>query len=451
MAKPQDQSKPVALTPLSAGGHNPVVEAEELRFEELERITQDVVLSRGLGRSYGDCSLPPARGDRVANTTLADRFLAFDEHTGIVCVEAGLPLWRLNRTFLLRGWFTPVSPGTHFVTVGGMVAADVHGKNHHVDGCFGAYVLKLKMRVADGRILECSPTQEAELFYATIGGMGLTGHILEVEFQMKRIPSPWIWQESERLPDFDSALRALQASSKEWPYTVMWNDFLTFGENRGRGILMKGRWAEPFEAPHEQPQFRKPFPLPPIFPSWLLQPWMGRIFNWLNYTKHRDRVRRGITHPETFFYPLDLLQDWSNVYGKRGFTQYQCVLPYGEDNSSHHRLLRLLHEREAPVFLCVIKDCGAEGRGMLSYPKPGISYALDLPSDSSTPALVEELNELVIAVGGRIYLAKDSFTGREQFRRMDPRTEAWSAVRRKWDPSGKLRSAQSVRIFGDQP
>jgi len=447
MATPEPKAP--ALTPISGWGRQPVIEAEELRFEELERITQDVVLSRGLGRSYGDSSLPPARGDRVANSTLADRFLSFDPPTGVVRAEAGLPLWRLNRTFLPRGWFTPVSPGTHFVTLGGMVAADVHGKNHHVDGCFGAHVLKLKMRVPDGRILECSPQIERELFFGTIGGMGLTGHILEVEFRLKRIPSPWIWQESQRLPDFDSSLRALQESSKAWPYTVMWNDFLASGDKRGRGLLMKGRWAEPYEAPHEMPKFRSPFTVPPVFPSWLLQPWMVRVFNALNYAKHGQRVRRGIVHPETFFYPLDILQNWNHAYGRRGFTQYQCVLPYADDNAPHHRLLRLLRERRAKVFLCVIKDCGAEGRGILSYPKPGISYALDIPIDGDTQALIDALNELVIAEGGRIYLAKDTLTRGEHFRKMDPRAEAFLALRRSWDPNGKLRSAQSVRIFGD--
>ena len=451
VATKQDQTKATGLVKITGWGHHPVVEAKELRFEELERITTDAVLSRGLGRSYGDSSLPATTGACVANSTLADRFLSFDPQTGILRAEAGLPLWRLNRTFLPRGWFTPVSPGTHFVTLGGMVAADVHGKNHHVDGCFGAHVLKLKMRVADGRILECSATEEPDLFFATLGGMGLTGHILEVEFKLKRVPSPWIWQESVRLPDFDSSLRALRDSSREWPYTVMWNDFLVGGDKRGRGLLMKGRWAEAYEAPHQMPRFRSPFTLPPIFPSFFLQPWMWRIVNTLNYAKHGRRARRGIVHPETFFYPLDMLQDWNNAYGKRGFIQYQCVLPYADDNAPHHRLMRALLEHKAKVFLTVIKDCGAEGKGMLSYPKPGISYALDLPIDSRTQGLVDDLNELVIAEGGRIYLAKDTFTRGEHFRKMDPRVEAWSAVRRKWDPTGKLRSAQSVRVFGDQP
>src|SRR5512143_1840469 len=189
------------LTHLSGWGRYPVVEGNEALSENLERITCGAVLTRGLGRSYGDASLPPPGHNRVAGSVLADRVLAFDPDTGVVRAEAGCPLWRLNRVFLPRGFFTPVTPGTHYVTLGGMVAADVHGKSHHVDGCFGEHVTRLRMRVPDGRVLECSDDVERELFRATLGGMGLTRHVLEVEFRLRRIPTPCIWQESDRPPD----------------------------------------------------------------------------------------------------------------------------------------------------------------------------------------------------------------------------------------------------------
>jgi len=445
-----DDINGMPLTSLSGWGRHPVVAGREIVGEDLERITHRAILTRGLGRSYGDSSLPPAGGHRVAGSPLADRILAFDSETGVVRAEAGFPLWRLNRIFLPRGWFTPVTPGTHYVTLGGMVAADVHGKSHHIEGSFGEHVIALKMRVADGRVLECSDVHEPELFRATLGGMGLTGHILEVECRIKRIPSPWIWQESERLPDFDSVLDHLQAANT-WPYTVCWADFLGSGPTLGRGILMKGRWAEPTEAPHKAPRFRRAPSIPPVFPNWFLQPWMVRTFNWLNYMKHGARTRTGIVHPETFFYPLDVVRNWNRLYGKRGFTQYQCVLPGSDDHAPHHRLLQTLRAHRAAVFLCVIKDCGAAGKGMISFPRPGISYALDIPIDDSIQTLVDALNEVVIAEGGRVYLAKDAFTRAEHFRAMDPRIEAWSAVRRAWDPHGTLRSAQSVRVFGDHP
>jgi FAD/FMN-containing dehydrogenase len=438
-----------ALAELSGWGHYPVVEACERRSEDLEAITTGVVLTRGLGRSYGDASLPPSRGMAVAGSVLADRILSFDAATGVVEAEAGFPLWRLNRLFLARGWFTPVTPGTHFVTLGGMVAADVHGKMHHVDGCIGEHVTRLRMRLADGRIIECSQAIEPELFWATIGGMGLTGHILEVGLRMKPIPSPWIWQETERCDSFDALIEALQVAGKSWPFTVAWADFIDHGPRLGRGVLMKGRWAQPGEAPPAAPRFRSPLTLPPVFPSWFLQPFMWRLFNWLLFTI--TRPHSGIVHPETFFYPLDILRDWNRAYGPRGFTQYQAVLPASPGNVGHHRFLDVLRRMHAPVFLCVIKDCGPEGRGMLSFPKPGISYALDLPVEARTQAIVDALNEVVVAEGGRVYLAKDAFTRAEHFQAMEPRLPAWLAVRRKWDPQQLLRSAQSVRLLGDAP
>lgn len=442
---------PLPPSELSGWGRYPVVQSPQVLGEDLETVTHDVTLMRGLGRSYGDASLPAAVGALVGGSPLADRVLAFDAETGVLRAEAGLPLWRLNRIFLQRNWFTPVTPGTHFVTLGGMVAADVHGKMHHVDGCFGEHVLKLKLRVADGRIVECSDEVERDLFRATLGGMGLTGHILEVEFSMRRISSPWMVQETIVCPSFQSLLDELRAAGKRWPFTVTLVDFMDKGPNMGRGTVMAGGWAQPDQAPKEPPAFRSPLSVPPIFPSWLLQPWMARLGNWALFTLGKYRPAAGIIHPEAFFYPLDLLRNWNVVYGRRGFTQYQCVMPIDDGYANHYRFLDILRAKKAPVFLCVIKDCGPEGKGMLSFPRPGVSYALDLPIDGRTQEIVDALNEHVIRAGGRIYLAKDAFTRAEHFRAMEPRLDAWLAVRRKWDPEGKLKSAQSVRVLGDRP
>ncbi|MBI4517999.1 MAG: FAD-binding oxidoreductase [Deltaproteobacteria bacterium] len=438
------------LTELSGWGHYPVVHGHERLSEDLEQSTESAALSRGLGRSYGDSSLPASAQDVVSTSVLADRLIAFDPATGIVRAEAGFPLWRLNRLFLLRGWFTPVTPGTHYVTLGGMVASDVHGKSHHVDGCFGEHVTALKLRVADGQIIECAEAHEPELFRATLGGMGLTGHILEVEFRLRRIPSPWIWQESERTADFDATIERLRQAGRRFPMTVCWADFLTRGPGAGRGVITSGRWAEPAEAPAAPPRFHSPIALPPVFPSWFLQSWMVQLFNRLYHAKHGARVRTGIVSPETFFYPLDVVREWNRVYGERGLTQYQAVLPT-DDPARQRRFLDLLQSHRAPVFLCVIKDCGPQGKGMLSFPKPGVSYALDLPVSRETQALVDALNEFVVAEGGRIYLTKDAFTRAEHFRAMEPRLDTFHAVRRKWDPEGRLRSAQSVRLLGGRP
>jgi len=439
------------LTELAGWGHYPVVQGCERRSEDLEDITRGAVLTRGLGRSYGDSSLPPPGRHVVAGSPLADRLLAFDAATGVVRVEAGFALMNLNRLFLSRGWFTPVSPGTHYVTIGGMVAADVHGKNHHVAGTFGEHVRSLRMRVADGRVLECSDTHERDLFRATLGGMGLTGHLLEIEFQMRRISSPWMWQESEQVPNFDAALEALQSAGRQWPYTVLWSDLVAEGSRLGRGLLMKTRWAEPDEAPATPPRWRGAPALPMFLPSWFLQPWMATIGNAVIYLKHGARPRTGIIHPETSFYPLDVLREWNRLYGRRGFTQYQAVLPGPHDHPRHRRFVDALRARGRHVFLCVIKDCGPEGKGMLSFPRPGVSYALDIPVGPQTQALVDALNDVVVAEGGRVYLAKDAFTRAEHFRAMEPRLDAWNAVRRAWDPQARLKSAQSIRLLGDDP
>jgi len=435
---------------IAGWGRYPVVDGLQYKSENLETATEKATLSRGLGRSYGDASLPARADFPVADTTLADRLLSFDANTGVLRAEAGASLLQLNRAFLRRGWFVPVSPGTQFVTLGGMVASDVHGKNHHVDGCFGEHVRSLKLRVADGRILECSDTSERELFLATIGGMGLTGHILEVEFTMRRIASPWIWGESERIECLDAMIAGLKEAAQQWPMTVGWVDCIARGANLGRGILMKGRWATPDEAPEAPPSIKGRFRVPMEFPGIALCRPTMKAFNLAYYWKHFQKVRHGIVHPDSFFYPLDMLDDWNLIYGRRGFTQYQCVLPKADDNGPARRFLERFVSAGGMGFLCVIKDCGAEGKGMLSFPRPGISIAMDFPIHAQkTPRLIDRLNELVIAEGGRIYLTKDTFTKPKHFLAMEPRWEAFNAVRRKWDPDARIRSALSARLLGD--
>jgi FAD/FMN-containing dehydrogenase len=433
---------------LSGWGRIPVP-AREILSEDLRRLTEDAVLSRGLGRSYGDSSLPPPSRLEVASTVLADRILDFDETTGVVRAEAGLSLRDLLRVFLRRNWFPPVSPGTEFVTLGGMVAADVHGKNHHVAGTFGAHVEEILLRVADGRILSCSPVVEPDLFWATVGGMGLTGHILEVAFRMRRIPSPWIFEERHRFGNVDSLIEALRKSAKEWPLTVGWIDGIARGPSLGRGVLSRGRWAQPGEALSTPPPPLSRFTVPFDFPNWVLNKWSLRAFNELIYHGHAW-TRPRVVHPEIFWYPLDRILEWNRIYGPRGFTQYQCVLPDSAGPSAARRFLEvLIGAGGADSFLCVIKDCGPEGQGMLSFPRQGISIALDLAVHDGTQRIVDRLNEAVIAEGGRIYLAKDSFTRAEHFRAMEPRLERFRAVRNRWDPEVRIRSAQSVRVFGD--
>jgi decaprenylphospho-beta-D-ribofuranose 2-oxidase len=442
-----DDYPPVPSSSLSGWGRL-AVPGRELRSEDLERLTDHAVLTRGLARSYGDSSLPAPGQTTVVATPLADRLISFDESSGVLRAEAGLSIETLIRVFLPRGWFTPVTPGTQFVTLGGMVAADVHGKNHHVDGTIGRHVRAIRLRVASGDIIECSRAHEPDLFRATIGGMGLTGHILEIELTLARIPSPWILAETERVANIDAYLRALKESAAAWPFTMGWIDCLSGGATMGRGALMRGRWATAAEAPKRFPTPPTRLPVPIVCPSFVMGRTVGRIANECIYRWSRTHAAR-IVHPESFFYPLDMLLEWNRLYGRRGFTQYQCVLPDAAGPQAVRQLLELLTREGAASFLCVIKDCGDEGEGLLSFPLRGTSIALDLPVRNNTQQVVDRLNEFVIRVAGRIYLAKDAFTRADHFRAMEPRLDQWLAIRRQWDPQQRLRSAQSVRIFGD--
>jgi FAD/FMN-containing dehydrogenase len=446
------------LRDLAGWGQHPVVQGVERLSEDLPEITRDAVLSRGLGRAYGDACLPPAgASSHVAGTRLADRLLAFDPATGWLRAEAGLSLAQLHAIFAPRGFAVPVSPGTAYVTLGGMVASDVHGRNHHVAGCFGEHVRSLRMRVADGRILEVNEQSEPELFHATFGGMGLTGHVLEVELRMVPIPSQWIWYESERAGSIDELLPRLLEAARDWPSTASWIDCTSRGSALGRGILMKGRWATSAEAPPRAPVSRGKegsrggrrglrLSIPLRVPSGVANRHTLRILNALWYRKHGKRKRVGLIGPEAWYHPLDGIAHWYRVYGARGFTQYQCVIP--AEVSVYREFLELFQRGGGASFVSVLKDCGAAGRGPLSFPQPGASIALDVPiRRKGTPELVARLNEFVIAHGGRIYLAKDAFTTPEHLRAMYPRLAEFEAVRRKWDPEGRLESAQSRRLL----
>jgi decaprenylphospho-beta-D-ribofuranose 2-oxidase len=439
-----------AIPTLSGWGRTPRPGREQLA-EDLEEATRGAVLSRGLGASYGDASLPAAATDKVVGTRLADRILAWDPATGILRAEAGLSLAALNRMSMPQGFFTPVTPGTQFVTLGGMVASDVHGKNHHRAGCFGGHVRKLRMRLASDELVECGPAdgEPDGLFWATVGGMGLLGHIVEVEVALERISSPWIWSEVTRVDSIEEYMEALTDGAQRWPMTVGWIDCLNSGKRMGRGFLSAGRWATPEEAPASFPRPPHPLRMPVDLPNWALNDFTAGVFNSLIYWKNLRRRRVGIMHPASFFYPLDVLLDWNRGYGKRGLTQYQCVLPRRAGTAAVREFMQLITRLGGASPLCVIKDCGPEGKGILSFPLEGTSIAVDMAITSRTQKIVDELNAMVIAAGGRIYLTKDQFTRAEDYRRMEPRLDRFLAARRTWDPQRRIKSAQSVRIFGD--
>jgi decaprenylphospho-beta-D-ribofuranose 2-oxidase len=439
------------LEPVSGWGRHPVRPGRVARPERLALPAGETpLLARGLGRAYGDAAVPAAPGGLVIETTRADRILAFDPATGRLTCEAGLSLADLLRVFVGRGWFPPVTPGTKFVTVGACVACDVHGKNHHRDGSFGAFVDRVKLLTAEGREVECGPSTERELFLATVGGMGLTGLIVEVTLRLRRIETPWIVLETEGVGGLDAMLDGLRRSAGDWPYTVGWIDCFARGRGLGRGILMRGHHASGAEAAQGAVSVPRRLGVPMDAPEWLLNPWLMRGFNQAYYWRHGARLQRRLVSYDEFFYPLDAVEGWNRLYGPRGFLQFQCVLPRAAGAAPVAALLDRLAAAGAASFLAVIKDCGPASEALLSFPMEGITLALDLPYRGvRTEALVHELNAIVITAGGRVYLAKDAVTRPEDFARMVPRLAEWKTVRDKWDPGRRFRSAQSVRLFGD--
>jgi FAD/FMN-containing dehydrogenase len=421
---------------------------------------EGIVLPRGLGRAYGDAAVPAREDTLVLATPRADRILDWDPVSGRLTAEAGLSFAEILRLFLPRGWFPPVTPGTKFVTLGGCVASDVHGKNHHRDGSFGGFVERLGLITANGREIVCGPDLDRDLFLATIGGMGLTGLITEVTVRLRPVETGWIAMETEAVANLERMVEALAASREDWPYTVGWIDCLAAGPGLGRGVLMRGRHATRAEVPTGDPRGRRALRVPGDAPEWLLSPGAMRAFNglyyWLKAGRRRgtDGPHRSVVSYESFFYPLDMITDWNRLYGRRGFLQFQCVVPRAAGLAAMRELLERIARAGAASFLAVIKDCGPAGPAPLSFPMEGVTLGLDLPHRGpATVELVHTLNAVVIAAGGRIYLAKDAVTRPEDFARMMPRLPEWRAVRDHWDPAHRFRSAQSVRLHltGEPP
>ncbi len=389
------------------------------------------LIARGNGRSYGDAALNP---ELTLATSAMDRMQAFDAETGLLSCEAGVLLADILETFAPRGWFPPVVPGTKLVTVGGMIAADVHGKNHHRDGAFGAHVESLTLATADGEIRECSRTQHAGLFRATLGGMGLTGVILSARFRLRPIETAFVLQETLAARGLDETM-ALFEASRDWPYSVAWIDCLARGAKLGRAALMRGAFLERGALP---PRFAAdPLRLPPAgrlrvpldAPSMLLNRASIGLFNGLYYRLARARAGARPRHFEPFFFPLDRIAAWNRLYGRRGFFQYQCVLPKSESAAGIAALLERIAAAGQGSFLAVLKLFGPAGEGLLSFPMEGYTLALDFPLRSGAPALLDALDAIVHRRGGRVYLAKDARCAAQRVREGYPNLADFKAVR----------------------
>lgn len=402
----------------------------------------DSAIARGNGRSYGDPALNPAA---MLDMRHCDRILAFDRQTGRITCEAGLMLSDLLTFAVPRGFFPPVTPGTKFVTIGGMVAADVHGKNHHRARTFGQHIEALSLLGADGVVRQCSRSDNADVFHATCGGMGLTGIILDATFRMQAIETPLIRQETLKAANLDEAMAHFEASA-DWTYTVAWIDCLAPGPALGRALVYRGEHATAAESPSSSltvPK-RRAKRVPVDFPAWALNRWSVAAFNAL-YFRHGKPGTKLIDY-DSYFYPLDAIQDWNRIYGRRGFVQYQCVLPKDGSRAGLEQLLERIRIAGRGSFLAVLKLFGPAGDGFLSFPMEGYTLALDFPAAPETFKLFIELDRIVSAHGGRIYLAKDACSSPELLRQGYPQLDRFQSVRAETDPSGKFTSLQSQRL-----
>ena len=403
------------------------------------------LIARGNGRAYGDAALNPAA---TLDLCRDDRFITFDEASGVLTAAAGALLADILDCLVPRGWFPPVTPGTKFVTLGGMLAADVHGKNHHKAGTIGDHVESLDLALADGRVVRCSREDNAPLFAATLGGMGLTGVILGAQLKLQRIESAYVRQETLRARDLDAIMDLFEAS-RDWTYTVAWIDCLARGRDLGRALLYRGEHARNDELPARRRA--APFTLPvrrtrrmPVdFPAVMLNRWTVAAFNRFFYRASRPGT--AIVDYDRFFYPLDTIHEWNRMYGSGGFVQYQCVLPKAASRAGLSALLDRIAAAGAGSFLSVLKLLGP-GRGMLSFPMEGYTLALDFRADPANLALLTELDAIVAAHGGRVYLAKDARIAANDFRQSYAGLNDFAAVRNAVDPERKFASLQSRRL-----
>jgi FAD/FMN-containing dehydrogenase len=372
------------------------------------------VLPIGNRRSYGDSCLNV--GGALLEMRTLDRFIAFDRDAGTITCEVGVLLDELLEIVMPAGWFVPVTPGTRFVTVGGLIANDVHGKNHHVAGTFGRHVLCFELLRSSGERLRCSPTENAEWFAATIGGLGLTGVITWAQIRLRRVVGPWLDLETIRFGTLDEFFALCETSDREWEYTVAWIDCARRRAKAGRGLFQRANHASVPTLQRTRSSHRLSVPFAP--PVSIVNALSIRVFNSLYYHRQRAPQRRGLEDYERFFYPLDSIRHWNRLYGPRGFYQYQCVVPLGASREAAHELLARIVASGLGSFLAVLKLCGPlPSPGMLSFPLNGVTLALDFPNRGATLVrLLAELDAIVAAAGGRLYPAKDARMPGELFR-----------------------------------
>jgi FAD/FMN-containing dehydrogenase len=388
--------------------------------------SEQSVLPFGYGRSYGDSCL---NEDGISiDVSHLRRFISFDEEQGIICCEAGVSLAEVLELAVPRGWFIPVSPGTKFVSVGGAIANDVHGKNHHRAGTFGCHVLRFKLLRSNGERITCSPDKNVDLFRATIGGLGLTGIILWAEFQLKPIVNPYIDVERIRFSSLDEFIQISAEADRRYEYTVSWVDILIGGKELCRGIFMAGNNNKSKERAAKKTKKMLSLVVPFDFPSFVLNPLTVRSFNELLYHSQLNKRVQKVVHYEPFFYPLDSIHEWNRMYGKQGFLQYQFVVPFENGFEAMREILGRIRSSGEGSFLTVLKTFGdIKSPGMLSFPRPGLTLALDFAyRGKKTLQLLDDLDKVVRESGGAVYPAKDARMSAESFQAFFPRWQEFA-------------------------
>jgi FAD/FMN-containing dehydrogenase len=401
------------------------------------------LIARGLGRAYGDAALNLDSG--VLLLEKLNRFLDFDPHTGILHAEGGVSLASIIETFVPRGYFLPVTPGTKFVTLGGAIACDVHGKNHRADGCLSEFITEFELLLASGETLTCSRAQNREAFWATVGGLGLTGIVVSAKVRLMPIETAFMRVHSTRTRDLDETL-ALFEKSTESRYNVAWIDGLATGAGQGRAVFSGANHAaldevvgEPLDVP-----FKRKKAIPRDFPDFALNPLSVKAFNAAYYAAHGDGEK--IESFDTFFWPLDAVAGWNRIYGARGMVQHQCVLPFEAAREGLKTLLSTIAASGHAAFLGVLKVYGASNPAPLSFPSPGYSLALDFPATPEIETFMRQLDKIVLDYGGRIYLAKDATVTPAAIRQMYPRLAEFESVKAKLDPQHRFQSSLSKRL-----
>jgi len=437
---------------LSGWGRYPVLKANVNAPRNVAALrdvvrSEPTLIARGNGRAYGDSAINPAA---TLETRRLNRMLAFDSEAGQLIAESGVILGDIIVSFLPRGWFPLVTPGTKFVSLGGAIAADVHGKNHHKKGSFRSCVDWFDVMDATGSITRCSRTENPMLFDHTLGGMGLTGIITEAAIRLQPVETAWIVQTTHAAPNLKSAMDMFEANQNA-TYSVAWIDCLAGGAGRGRSLVMLGEHARRSDLPDARRQ--TPFDVPrkmkrtvPFdFPGFALNAFTVRAFNALYYLAGSRIKGQQLVDWDTYFYPLDAILEWNRIYGRKGFTQFQCVLPLDESEAGLSALLRAISKAGAGSFLTVLKRFGAQDSAF-SFPMEGYTLALDFPINPKTLHLLTKLERITLDHGGRFYLAKDSCMSAETFAASDNRVEAFRAQRRANNWQGAFASAQSERL-----